>query len=242
MRSIAEQSVEELGGSRSVLALQKRDHVQLDQLLTQLSDAPTAAAQDDVLTRVNRLVFSHAFAEEAVLWPTLRRHLPDGEALTLQVEQEHQEVNELVTSLERTGPDDPNRERLLQRLVDVLRQDVRDEEDELLPRLQQAVDVAELRRLGAYWLVIRWTAPTRPHPVVARRPPGNVLAALPLSAIDRSRDLLDHGARRAPGAVAPALQHASRALAAVAGRAERLGPFRRGEHASTSRPATGSEA
>ena len=242
MKSIAEQSVEELGGSRSVLALQKRDHVQLDRLLTELSDADTAAAQDGVMTRINRLVFSHAFAEEAVLWPALRRHLPDGEALTLQVEQEHQEVNELVTTLERTDADDPAREQLLQRLIDVLRQDVRDEEDELLPRLQESVDGAELRRLGGYWLLVRRTAPTRPHPVVARRPPGNVLSALPLSAIDRSRDLLDHGARRAPAPVASTLQHASRALAVVAGRAERLGPFRRGEHDSTSRPATGPDA
>jgi hypothetical protein len=28
-----------------------------------------------------------------VVWPVLRRELPDGEALTLRLEQEHQEVN-----------------------------------------------------------------------------------------------------------------------------------------------------
>jgi hypothetical protein len=30
----------------------------------------------ELLNRISRLVFSHAFAEEAVLWPALRRHLP----------------------------------------------------------------------------------------------------------------------------------------------------------------------
>ena len=42
-------------------------------------------------------MFPHAFAEESVRCPVLRRTVPDGPALTLQIEQEHQAVNELVT-------------------------------------------------------------------------------------------------------------------------------------------------
>src|SRR3712207_876445 len=122
MRSIADQTVEELGGSGSVLALQRADHVQLDRLLQQL-DGTTGTAQEEVLARIDRLVFSHAFAEETVLWPVLRRVLPDGDALTLRVEKEHQEVNELVTALEEGGLDDPRRPERLARLVQVLRED-----------------------------------------------------------------------------------------------------------------------
>ena len=62
-----------------------------------------------------------------------RRLPPDGLALTLRVEREHQEVNELWT------------------------------------------------RLGLAWEAVRRTAPTRPQPLVSRRPPGNALAALPLT-------------------------------------------------------------
>src|SRR4051812_17086891 len=79
-RSIAEQSVEELGGPGSVLVRQRRDHIELDRLLNDL-DGATGAAQEEVLARIDRLVFSHAFAEEAVLWPVLRRVLADGEEL-----------------------------------------------------------------------------------------------------------------------------------------------------------------
>src|SRR3954471_14579118 len=67
-RSIADQTVEELGGPGSVLARQRRDHIDLDRLLDELEGA-TGAAQEEVLARIDRLVFSHAFAEEAVLWP-----------------------------------------------------------------------------------------------------------------------------------------------------------------------------
>jgi len=231
-QSIATQSVAELGGPVSVLARQKKDHVALDGLLGALGRT-AGDAQDDVLRRIYRLVFSHAFAEESVLWPVMRRVLPDGHALTLDVEREHQEVNELVTRLEGMGHDDPDRPAVLDRLVAVLREDVRDEEDVLFPRLQEAVDGRALRRLGVAWEVVRRTAPTRAHPVVARRPPGNVLAALPLSLIDRLRDVTELAARRGPARMSAAAASTSSVLRRLAHRVERLPVLRIGEDPST---------
>jgi hypothetical protein len=75
LRSLADQSEAQLGGKGSVLVLQRRDHVELDGLLRRLVST-TGAEQDEVLTRTGRLVFSHAFAEEVVLWPALRRACP----------------------------------------------------------------------------------------------------------------------------------------------------------------------
>ncbi len=235
MRSIAEQDEAELGGAMSILVRQKRDHVHLDGLLHEL-DGSEGDQQREVLNRIFRLVFSHAFAEEAVLWPAARRLLPDGEQLTLQIEKEHQEVNELVVALETT--DDPAARRpLLERLVVVLREDVRDEEDQLLPRLQERMDAASLTRLGWTWEAVRRTAAPPPHPVVARRPPGNVLSALPLSAIDRTRDRVDRAARRAAPQAKGRLETTSRILARVAGVVEKLPAVKRGEDPSTHRAA-----
>src|SRR5919107_1817404 len=214
-RSIADQTVTELGGPGSVLVRQRNDHVELDRLLHEL-DGTTGTAQEDVLDRIDRLVFSHGFAEETVIWPVVRRVLPDGEALTLQIEEEHQEVNELVAALERDGLDHPERPPRLRRLTEVLREDVRDEEDVLFPRLQEKLDPAELRRLGRRWELVRRVSPTRPHPTVSRRPPGNALSGLPLSLLDRSRDVVDTLVRRVPAPLAPAGRVVSRGLAAVA--------------------------
>jgi len=233
-RSIAEQTVDELGGPRSVFVRQRNDHAELDRYLHEL-DGATGTAQDQVLRRINRLVFSHAFAEETVLWPVIRRVLPDGEALTLQVEEEHQEVNELVTRLETLPHGTEERAQVLTRLVEVLREDVRDEEDVMFPRLQEALDAPALRRLGWQWEVARQVSPTRPHPTVSRRPPGNAASGLPLSALDRSRDVLDAVAERAPGRLGPAAQTASRGLAAAAGWVERVPLSRRGDRPPTSR-------
>lgn len=233
-RSIADQTTEELGGPGSVLARQRRDHEELDRLLHEL-DGTEGAAQEEVLTRIDRLVFSHAFAEETVLWPVIRRVLPDGDALTLQVEEEHQEVNELVSALERGGLDDPERPAKLRRLVEVLRADVRDEEDVLLPRLQERLRPDELRALGRRWALMARISPTRPHPTVSRRPPGNALSGLPLSLIDRTRDAVDAAVRRAPDRFVPAGRAVGSGLAAVAGVVERAPLARRGDRPPTSR-------
>jgi hemerythrin superfamily protein len=234
MTSLADQDLDQLGGPLSILTRQRRDHERLDRLLHRLDRSAPGAEEEATLHAIARLVFPHAFAEESVLWPEARRVLPDGEALTLRVEQEHQEVNELWTSLEQLPSGDPGRAELVARLATVLREDVRDEEDELLPRLQDAVSVRRLQALGVAWEAVRRTAPTRPHPVVSRRPPGNALAALPLTVLDRGRDVLDAGARRFPQAHGPA-SRASDGLARAAGRVERAGVLRRGEDRTTHR-------
>ncbi len=232
MKSLAEQSVAEMGGQGSVLSRQKRDHIRLDQLLHRLGRSH-AREQDAVLLDIYRLVFPHAYAEETVLWPVIRRVLPDGEELTLQIELEHQEINQLATRLESLEHGSDERRQMLARLVEVLQEDVRDEEDKLLPRLQMKVTGAQLRRLGIAWDVVRRVSPTRPHPIVSRRPPGNVLSALPLAILDRWRDGVDGRLHRGSGAATSPLQALSSGLTRASHAVERLPGMRRGEDIAT---------
>ncbi|BBY31456.1 hemerythrin domain-containing protein [Mycolicibacterium sediminis] len=232
-RSLAQQNESELGGSLSVLVRQKRDHVELDRLLHAI-DGSTGAHRRELLNRLCRLVFPHAFAEESVLWPALRKMVPDGEALTLEIEREHQEINELFTELETLAPDSAEHHALWTRIVTLLREDVRDEEDRLFPQLQAVASPRTLAALGVAWEAVRRTAPTRPHPVVARRPPGNAVAALPLTLIDRSRDHLDRLARSRWSRGAAVGGRVSGVLARVAGAIEHVPPLTRGEDPSTS--------
>lgn len=229
--SVAAQTVQQLGGEGSLLVRQRRDHAVLEGLL-QAVDRTQGEQQDEALTRLGRLVFPHAYAEETVVWPVLRAVLPDGNALTERNEQEHQDINELWTQLETTPTGAPARAELLERISTLLRQDARDEEDVLLPRLQAALTHEQLRRLGRAWGLVRRTAPTRPHALVSRRPPGNLLSGLPLAALDRSRDALDRTSRATP-TLAVACSGTSRALALLAGAIEHLPPLKQGERPST---------
>ncbi|MGW8066544.1 hemerythrin domain-containing protein [Streptomyces ziwulingensis] len=187
--SISGQDAARLGGEGSILVRQRRDHAELDAMMKRYRAMTTAPAERSRLwQKIVQLVFSHAFAEETVLWPVLRHVSPDGEDLTTRVEREHQEINELIAQAEK-APDDPRRDAWIQQAFDLLSQDIRDEEDELLPRLRDALSDRRLRRIGAAWETVRLTAPTRPHPAVSRRPPGNAFSGVPLSVLDRLRDL-----------------------------------------------------
>jgi len=232
-QTIAGQSIDALGGPASVLVRQRRDHEELEALLEELERSP-CEAQPQVLRRVWRLAFSHAFAEEAVLWPALRRHVDDGDQLTLRIEQEHQAICALAVEIEELDPTHDEWAAKVAAVAELLRTDARDEEDVVLPHLQQALDPSALRRLGTTWEAVRRVAPTRPHPVVSRRPPGNVLSAAPLAALDRTRDRLDRLAQPRGGRAGwkPAASLSS-AIASLAGSIERLPPLRRGEDPST---------
>ena len=82
------------------------------------------------------------------------------------------------------------------------------------------------------WEAVRRAAPTGPHHVASRRPPGNLLSALPLTVLDHSCDRMDAGAHAVPLPVA-ALGEASHVLAGVAGAVEHVPQLRRGERAET---------
>jgi hypothetical protein len=71
--------------------------------------------------------------------------------------------------------------------------------------------------------------------VVGRRPPGNALAALPLTVVDRLRDRLDAALERGAGPADAVLRRTSRLLTGLAHGIEQLPPLRVGEDPSTAR-------
>ena len=236
-RSLAEQTVDEMGGPLSILTLQRRDHERLDVLMARAraTEHEGGHAHRVALRDVARLVFTHAFAEESVLFPAARGVLAEGDELTVDIEVEHQDVDEVVTELDRSDPEDPDHGDLVHRAFASLERDVRTEEDVLLPRMQATMTRRQLQLVGLQWQLLRWTAPTRPHPVVSRRPPGQVLSALPLTVLDRLRDEVQRVDERTHGRIAPTLDLVDRSLAGLAGRVERMRIIRTGDRPETQR-------
>lgn len=235
--SIAGQTVEQLGGRASILTRQRADHERLARLMERARATEETGGREHAvaLRALARLVFTHAFAEEAVLFPAARRALPEGDPLTVAIEQDHQEVDELVARLDRSSRADPGHAALLRRTLDVLDHDVRTEEDELLPRLQQALTRRRLQVLGLQWELVRRVSPTRAHPVVSRRPPGQTLSALPLTVLDRARDRLQQLDELTGSRLTSVVSVLDRALSGAAGAVERWPLLQRGERPETSR-------
>jgi hypothetical protein len=66
--------------------------------------AAEEGARPALWKELTQLVFSHAFAEETVLWPAVRRLVPEGETLTGEVEVEHRQINDLLHGSSGRGP------------------------------------------------------------------------------------------------------------------------------------------
>ncbi|NAZ81226.1 hemerythrin domain-containing protein [Kineococcus sp. R8] len=194
--SVAEQSEAQRGGRRSILSRQSRDHADLDALMTAYDAEPDAAARGRVVAELAERALRHAFAEETVLFPAYRRHLPEDADLTAHIQGDHQRINELLEALQTADPHAPGYDAQVREAFAVIRHDAHDEEDELLPRLQRVASPAQLRAIGNAWEVQRRTSPTRPHPKIPRTPPGNVLTGIPLAVSDRVKDGVDHALPR----------------------------------------------
>jgi hemerythrin superfamily protein len=189
---VADQTEDERGGPSSILSRQSADHRVLDDLMRAYDDEPDAGARGRIVAELGDRALRHAFAEEVVLFPAYRKHFPDsGDALTAHIEGDHQQVNDLLKDLQRADPRSPGYDAEVRRVFAVIRHDAHDEEDDLLPRLQQAAGEEELRAIGDAWEAARVAAPTRPHPKISRRPPWNALSSLGLSVSDRVKDAVD---------------------------------------------------
>ena len=203
LRSVAEQSEEEAGGAGSILWRQRLDHIDFHDLMRRYDAAPDAEARGEVVADLGERALRHAFAEETVLFPAYRRHFPDGgDDLTAHIEGDHQVVNDLLKELQRADPSSAEYDATVRRAFAAIDDDARHEEDVLLPMLQQVAGAEQLRVIGAAWEAARLASPTRPHPKISRRPPGNALAALGLSVSDRVKDAVD--ALAPPGTAARA--------------------------------------
>jgi len=96
----------------------------------------------------------------------------------------------VMKSLEETAAEDPKFDEMTRKLIDAIRHHVEDEEKDLLPKLREACDSAELRELGEKFENSKKMAPTRPHPSAPDRPPANKILGPGLGLIDRMRDAL----------------------------------------------------
>lgn len=146
----------------------------------------------DLADHLTTELVRHSVTEEMYLYPAARRVLPDGDKVADSEIEEHAEVERLLKELEGVEATDRLFDDLIGRLSAEVQHHIGKEEDELLPRLQQACAPDELRELGRMIARAKASAPTRPHPSAPSRPPLNLVLAPGTGMIDKLRDALTH--------------------------------------------------
>jgi hemerythrin superfamily protein len=170
------------------------DHRDLERLFKEFERAEHSGnlpRQAEIVREIVRELSVHASVEEQFVYPALRQ--ATGDTPVLDALEEHHAAKLTLDELDALPPRNERYAAKVRFLVENVRRHIEEEERELLPALERALDEGQRRELGETLAIAKRAAPTRPHPLAPDTPPGNFLSSAFAAVIDRSRDALRGG-------------------------------------------------
>ena len=168
----------------------RADHREVERLFKQFEKTGPKAhvTRRQIVDRIIGELSVHAAIEEQVFYPAVREAVPSSEDVVLESLEEHHIVKWTLNELEGM---DPEHERFIAKatvLVESVRHHVEEEEDELFPKVREALTRKQLAELGEAMATAKESAPTRPHPMAPDTPPGNLVAGAGAAVVDKAKD------------------------------------------------------
>ncbi|MFJ4466693.1 hemerythrin domain-containing protein [Streptomyces sp. NPDC089424] len=174
------------------------DHREVEELFGRIEAlAPGDKDRKLYADQVTMELVRHSVAEEAYLYPAVRRYVPNGDALADEEIEDHAKAEQLMKDLEGCDAGEPEFDRLIGLLMTEVRAHLAEEEGTLFPALRAACTSQALDELGDKVRQAKKVAPTRPHPSAPDTPPLNKLLAPGAGLVDRVRDALSGRGKKA---------------------------------------------
>lgn len=165
-------------------------HQKTDTAFTRYEGLDKDATQEriDLAREIIEDLTRHAGIEEVAFYPTVQDALPDAADEIEEDLEEHQKAKELLARLDGAEPTGDDYDATMRELIEAVRHHVEEEENDLFPRVRQALTADELESLGDTLEKLLSVVPTRPHPHEPSTPPANTLTGPLAGALDRLRD------------------------------------------------------
>lgn len=173
-----------------VIELLEHDHREVEQMFTEYEQATTPKDKRAIVDSIIIELVRHAEAEEQAVYPMIRSHIDNGDAIVEHEIDEHSQAERLMKSLEGMNPNNPEFGVLMGQLMSAIKEHVAEEENVVFPQFRQTVSPEELDKLGETVQALKKIVPTHPHPMAPDHPPFNALLAPGTALVDRVRDLL----------------------------------------------------
>jgi len=172
----------------NALKLLRDDHRTAEGLFKKFEQAGGRAhkTKRGIVDKIIQELSVHAAIEEQVLYPAARAAVPDAEHDVLEALEEHHVVKWTLSELDGMDPTDQRFDAKVTVLIESVRHHVDEEERELFPKLQKAMDKKDLDELGEALEKAKQVAPTRPHPRSPDTPPANIVVGAAAGALDRA--------------------------------------------------------
>src|SRR6478609_7150475 len=121
--------------------------------------------------------------------PRSRRWCSIPRSGVLEALEEHHVAKWLLSELEGLDPAAERFDAKATVLIESVRHHVKEEEQELFPKVRARIERRRLVELGAELRDAKRRAPTHPHPRSPDEPPGNLLVGGAVAVMDKARDV-----------------------------------------------------
>ena len=132
------------------VALLKDDHEKVKGLFDKFENAKSDSAKKNAARKAIMELKVHAAIEEEIFYPACDTALDseEGHDLLLEAEEEHHVVHLLIAELDAMSDDDEHFDAKFTVLAENVRHHIEEEEAEMLPKAEKAVDSETMSDLG----------------------------------------------------------------------------------------------
>ncbi len=150
--------------STDAIVLLRNDHQQIRRQFKRFSEAGDAAtaAKGRIVDKIIELLTVHTYLENEVMYPEVRRLLPDLEDDVLESYEEHHVADVLVAELAGMDAGAERLDAKVTVLIENVTHHMDEEEQDWFPQVRAGLGRKQLQELGARMIELKDSAPTRP--------------------------------------------------------------------------------
>ena len=149
--------------STDAIVILKDDHKDVRALFREFEKSTTTKARKGtIVKKVIELLTVHTYIENEVMYPEVRRLLPELEDDVLESYEEHHVADVLVMELAALKPGDERFEAKTTVLIENVRHHMDEEEQDWFPKVRDGLSRTQLRDLGTQLLAAKEKAPRSP--------------------------------------------------------------------------------
>jgi len=150
--------------STDAIVLLKEDHKEMRRLFKAFQDAEEGPAdqRQKLVGQIIEALTVHTYLENEVMYPEVRRLLPDLEDDILESYEEHHVADVLCAELFAMDAEDEHFNAKTTVLIENVLHHVEEEEQEWFPKVRDALGRKQLQEIGARMIELRDDAPRKP--------------------------------------------------------------------------------
>jgi hemerythrin-like domain-containing protein len=149
--------------SNDAIVILRDDHKEVRGLFREFEQPGTSKARKGtIVKKLIQLLTVHTYIENEVMYPQVRRLLPELEDDVLESYEEHHVADVLVMELATMKPADERFVAKATVLIENVRHHMDEEESEWFPKVREGLSRTQLRELGEQLLAAKKRAPRSP--------------------------------------------------------------------------------